>query len=99
LEVNVGDTAQFTCGWNKISNELSPPSWVFNKKYYISKDTKKVKNSIMINDVEIKHSGTYHCIDYEINFYSLVKLKIQTFRVSTATLKVFGKWILKSFRH
>ena len=63
---------------------------MFNKKLLISKDI-KFKNSIIIENVKLNHSGTYHCFAQFFKYRSLAKLKIQQFCIAIATLKVFGK--------
>ena len=81
LEVNVGETANFTCG-AKISHDVI--GWVFNKMYPLSLDIRKEKNSIIIDYVKLNHSGSYSCYSYEYHH----KLFLDYF-VATGTLKVF----------
>jgi len=85
LEVNIGETVKFSC-----YGDL--PFWVFNRNYPLLHDIKIEKKSIIIEDVQLKHTGSYYCTAFMMDYKKLAKLKLQTFLIATATLKVLGKY-------
>ena len=78
-DVNEGETAKFTCTGIK-----SKPLWVFNKRYPLPWDITAKKASIIIQRVQLNHSGSYQCASLSRNLFG-------RFFIATATLKVFGK--------
>ena len=83
LEVNVGETANFTCRVKKSRVVLG---WVFNKMYPLSWNIRKENNSIITDYVRLNHSGSYSCTSYMYRY----NLFLEYF-VATGTLKVYSK--------
>ena len=82
-EAYEGESAKFTCTG-------SPHYiWVFNKRYPLPWDITMQRRSIIINKIQLKHTGTYHCGGFYLHDGSNI-FRLQF--VATATLKVFGKW-------
>ena len=81
-EVLVGDDAKFTC--RKSSSKVFT-TWFYNRQYYISDDIRVENHSIIIDNVQLHHSGSYQCVkaDYFQKKYAIF--------MASAELKVFGK--------
>ena len=85
-EVVVGSDAILTCG-KSSSKFLLFITWFFNTQYYISNDTRIEDQSIIIDNVQLNHSGSYQCVKV---YYHTTK-NIYSLYTTSAELKVFGK--------
>ena len=59
--------------------------WFFNRQYFISDDIRIVKHSIIIDNVQLNHSGSYQCV--KVYYFKRDYLIF----MASAELKVFGK--------
>ena len=82
-EVAVGSNVEFTCV--KSSSKIFT-TWFFNKQYYISNDIRIEKHSIVIDNVQLNHYGSYQCV----KAYYPTQTKFAIYMAS-AELKVLGK--------
>ena len=83
LEVNVGETANFTCRVKKLRRIYG---WVFNKMYPLSWNIRKENNSIITDYVTLNNSGSYSCTSYTHHYNIFIE-----YFVATGTLKVYSK--------
>ena len=95
-EVRIGESSTFTCGNSRALWKPDMPYWFFNYKSKLPTNAIKNGRNLTIANIQRNNYGLYQCLGPRFSFFTNI-LQDELYFVATGELKVFGKFLKRSF--